>query len=183
MAKKTSRERGSTTRELRDMHTGEVVLAITPKAQLHYEQFTLVFCHPMQTLLLTQGRRHERDSALRPVHWRLLWWVIASISYENRIDRYVADIARDLGNDRSTVSKALRVLQDRGLIRTHREGPGRPLTILIHPALCFRGKAKQRAAVFREHWGNTPLPPALGGWTPAAQTTAEPEWTAPHGAG
>jgi DNA-binding transcriptional ArsR family regulator len=181
MAKNTKKKRTSTTRELQDVHTGEVVYAISPNIRRHHEQFTMVFCDPLRTLLATEGRRHEWDSALRPVHWRLLWWVIASISYENRIDRYVSDIARELGNDRSTVSKALHVLQDRELIRTDREGPGRPLTIRIHPALCFRGKAEQRAGVFDEHWGHASLPAALGGWTQEPQTAAVPEWTAPPG--
>ena len=181
MAKNTKIEGSRTTRELKDVHTGEVVYAISPNIQRHHEQFTMVFCEPLLTLLATEGRRQKRDSALRPVHWRLLWWVIASISYENRIDRYVSDIARELGNDRSTVSKALNVLRDRELIRTDREATGRPLTIRIHPALCFRGKAKQRAGVFDEYWNHAPFPAALGGWERAPQTTTEPEWTTPPG--
>ncbi len=166
-------------RKFIDARTGEEMLGLFSPEQRHYEQFTMVFCIPLLTLLVNEGRRHEDDTALRPVHWRLLWWVIASTGYENQLTGYVSDIARQLGNDRSTISKAIDVLKDRGLIRTFREGAGRPLTIRVHPALCFRGKARQRAAVLDEYWSDAPHPPLLGGWTPAPGTEADPQWDAP----
>jgi DNA-binding MarR family transcriptional regulator len=154
-------------RTLQDKDTEEVIHVAFPKVRRHRQAFTMVFCSPLLALLCTEGRRHEDDDAMRPVHWRVLLYLLASTEYENRVDRFVTEIAEELGNDRSTVSKALQVLQERDLIHMNPNGSGRPTTIHVHPALCFRGKAGQRAAALHEHWSDVPLPVALS-WTPPA---------------
>ncbi len=77
----------------------------------------------------------------------------------------MVEIADDLKNDRSTVNKALDFLEEHALIRRTSNGHGRPFTIDVHPALAFRGKAGQRAAVLHKHWADVRVPAALT-WTP-----------------
>jgi DNA-binding transcriptional ArsR family regulator len=153
------------TRLLQDVETEEVIHVLVSQPRRHCQPFTMVFCSAFLALLCTDGRRHEDDDGMRPVHWRVLLYLLASVEYKNRLDRFVTEIADDLGNDRSTVSKALDALEERQLIRKTSNGQGRPLTIDVHPALAFRGKAGQRAAVLREHWSDVPVPAALT-WTP-----------------
>lgn len=153
--------RANPTRLLQDVETEEVLHVLTPKVRRHRQPFTMVFCGALLALLCTEGRRHEDDDPMRPVHWRVLLYLLASTEYENRLDRFVTEIAEDLDNDRSTVSKALDFLEERHLIRKTSNGPGRPFTIDVHPALAFRGKAGQRAAVLHQLWADVRVPAAL----------------------
>lgn len=146
---------------LRDVETEDVIHAVFPVVRRHRQPFTMVFCDALLALLCTEGRRHEDDEPMRPVHWRVLLYLLAGSAYENRLDRFVSEIAEDLGNDRSTVSKALDFLEERHLIRRTSNGAGRPFTIDVHPALAFRGKAGQRAAVLHEHWADVRTPAVL----------------------
>jgi hypothetical protein len=158
--------RDKPTHQLQDVETEEIIHAVFPKIRRHKQQFTIVFCGPLLALLGTEGRRSEDDEPMRPVHWRVLLYLLGASEYKNRLQRFVTEIAEDLGNDRSTVSKALDLLEERDLIRKTSNGPGRPFTIDVHPALAFRGKAGQRAAVLHEHWADVRMPAAL---TRAAQ--------------
>jgi hypothetical protein len=157
--------RANPTHLLEDVETGDVIHAVFPRVRRHRQPFTMIFCDTLLDLLRTEGRRHEEDDPMRPVHWRVLLYLLASTEYKNRLDRFVIEIADDLGNDRSTVSKALDLLEERELIRRTSNGHGRPFTIDVHPALAFRGKAGQRAAVLHERWADVRMPAALT-WTP-----------------
>ncbi|MGR7027237.1 hypothetical protein [Geodermatophilus sp. URMC 62] len=149
-------------RRLKDLDTDEVHYIAVRAVPRHRQAFTLLFCAPLLMLLRTEGRRHEGDEPLRPVHLRVLLYLVATCGYENQVQRHVSDIADDLGHDRSTVSRALLALRERALVRTESVA-GRPLTIHLHPALCFRGKPAQRAAALRDHWDDAPMPAALSG--------------------
>ncbi|SOC50159.1 MarR family protein [Blastococcus aggregatus] len=157
--------RANPTRLLQDVETEEVIHVLTPKVRRHRQPFTMVFCDALLALLCTEGRRHPDDTGLTLVHVRVLLYLLASAEYENRLERFVIEIADDLKHDRSTVSKALDLLEERELIRRTPNGHGRPFIIDIHPALAFRGKAGQRAAVLHECWADVRMPAALI-WTP-----------------
>jgi DNA-binding transcriptional ArsR family regulator len=148
-------------RPLVDAETGEVVHVAFPRVRRHHEPFTLLFGGSMLALLRSEGRTDAEDKPMRPVDWQLLLYVVASAEYENRLERYVTEIAKDLGKDRSTISKALQSLEARELVYVEPRRPGRPLAVHLHPALAFRGKAGQRAAVLNEHWSDLPLPGPL----------------------
>src|SRR3954452_16208740 len=149
------------TRQLPDVETGETLYALTPKIRRHQQPFTMVFCDALLSLLRTEGRRQDHDSPLTLVHLRVLLYLLGSTGYENRLERFVIDIAEDLGHDRSTVSKALDLLEERELIRRTPAAPGRPFTIDVHPALAFRGRTGQRARVLRELWADVRKPAVL----------------------
>jgi hypothetical protein len=157
--------RANPTRLLQDVETDEVLHVLTPKVRRHRQPFTMIFCDALLALLGTEGRRHVDDSGMTLVHLRVLLYLLGATGYENRLERFVTEIADDLKHDRSTVSKALDFLEERHLIRRTTNGPGRPFTVDVHPALAFRGKAGQRAAVLHEHWADVRLPAALT-WTP-----------------
>ena len=157
--------RTNPTRVLQDVETEEVLHVLTPKIRRHRQPFTMIFCDALLALLCSEGRRNEDDSGMTLVHLRVLLYLLGSTEYENRLERYVTEIADDLEHDRSTVSKALDLLEERDLIRRTSAGAGRPFTIDVHPALAFRGKAGQRAAVLREQWADRRVPAALT-WTP-----------------
>jgi hypothetical protein len=157
--------RANPTHVLEDMETGEVIHAVFPKVRRHRQPFTMIFCDALLALLSTEGRRHQDDSGMTLVHLRVLLYLLGSTEYENRLERFVTEIAYDLEHDRSTVSKALDFLEERDLIRRTPAAPGRPFTIDVHPALAFRGRAGQRAAVLRERWADVRFPAALA-WTP-----------------
>jgi hypothetical protein len=157
--------RTNPTRVLQDVETEEVLHVLTPKIRRHRQPFTMIFCDALLALLCTEGRRDEDDSGMTLVHLRVLLYLLGSTEYENRLERFVTEIADDLDHDRSTVSKALDFLEERDLIRRTSGGPGRPFMIDVHPALAFRGKAGQRAAVLREQWADVRVPAALA-WTP-----------------
>jgi hypothetical protein len=159
------------TRRLKDLDTDEVHFVAVRNIPRHSQQFTLVFCEPLLMLLRTEGRRNEGDAALRPVDLRVLLFLISTCGYENQLRWHVSDIATALGHDRSTTSRALRALQDRSLIRV--SNTARPLTIYLHPALCFRGKPAQRAAALRDYWSDIPFPATLAGdWLPECPVRA-----------
>ncbi|HEX2075368.1 MAG TPA: helix-turn-helix domain-containing protein [Geodermatophilus sp.] len=105
--------RTNPTRMLQDVETEEVLHVLTPKVRCHRQPFTMIFCDALLALLCTVGRRHEDDDPMRPVHWRVLLYLLASAEYKNRLDRFVTEIADELNNDRSTVSKALDLLEER----------------------------------------------------------------------
>ncbi len=157
--------RTNPTRVLQDVETEEVLHVLTPKIRRHGQPFTMIFCDALLALLCTEGRRDEDDSGMTLVHLRVLLYLLGSTEYENRLERFVTEIADDLDHDRSTVSKALDFLEERNLIRRTSAGSGRPFMIDVHPALAFRGKAGQRAAVLREQWADVRVPAALA-WTP-----------------
>jgi hypothetical protein len=146
---------------LEDVETGEVIHAVFPRVRRHRQPFTMVFCDALLALLHSEGRRHEGDTGMTLVHLRVLLYILGSSAYENRLERFVTEIADDLDHDRSTVSRALDFLEERDLIRRTSTGQGRPFTIDVHPALAFRGKAGQRAAVLHAHWADVRLPAAL----------------------
>jgi DNA-binding transcriptional ArsR family regulator len=152
-------------RALRDVETDEVVHVAFPKVRRHRQPFTLLFGDALRALLVTEGRGHEDDQRMRPVDWQLLLYVVASAEYENRLERYVTEIAEEPKKDRSTISKALQSLEARELVYVEPRRPGRHLTMHLHPALAFRGKAGQRAAVLNEIWPNIPVPAPLR-WVP-----------------
>jgi DNA-binding MarR family transcriptional regulator len=149
------------TRQLQDVETGETLHTLTPQIKRHKQPFTMVFCDPLLSLLCTEGRRHDDDSGMTLVHLRVLLYLLASTGYENRLERFVIEIADDLGHDRSTVSKALDLLEERELIRRTPAAAGRPFTIDVHPALAFRGRTGQRARVLRELWADVRKPVVL----------------------
>lgn len=155
-----------TARILRDVETEEVVHVAFPKVRRHHQPFTLLFGDAMLGLLRSEGRTDTENKPMRPVDWQLLLYVVASAEYENRLERYVTEIAEELDKDRSTISRALQSLESRELIYVEPRRPGRPLTIHLHPALAFRGKAGQRAAVLHEQWAEAPVPAALRGSPP-----------------
>ncbi len=157
--------RTNPTRQLQDVETEEVLHVLTPKIRRHRQPFTMIFCDALLALLCTEGRRDEDDSGMTLVHLRVLLYLLGSTEYENRLERFVTEIADDLDHDRSTVSKALDFLEERDLIRRTSAGARRPFVIDVHPALAFRGKAGQRAAVLREHWADVRVPAALA-WMP-----------------
>lgn len=150
-----------TARALVDLETEEIVHVAFPRVRRHHQPFTLLFGDALLALLSTEGRRDEQDKPMRPVHWRVLLYLLASMGYENRLERYVSEIADDLDNDRSTVSKALQSLEDRDLLYVEPRRSGRPLVIHVHPALAFRGKPGQRAAVLSGVWPDLTVPAPL----------------------
>ena len=116
--------RPNPTRTLQDVETEEVLHVLTPKIRRHRQPFTMIFCDALLALLSTEGRRDEDDSGMTLVHLRVLLYLLGSTEYENRLERFVTEIADDLGHDRSTVSKALDFLEERDLIRRTSAGPG-----------------------------------------------------------
>ena len=157
--------RANPTRLLQDMETEEVIHVLTPKIRRHKQPFTMIFCDALLALLCTEGRSDTDDSGLTLVHLRVLLYLLGSVEYKNRLERFVIEIADDLKHDRSTVSKALDLLEEREIIRRTPNGHGRPFTIDVHPALAFRGKAGQCAAVLHERWADVRRPAALT-WSP-----------------
>ncbi len=67
------------TRQLQDVETEEVLHVLTPQVRRHRQPFTMVFCDALLALLCTEGRRFEEDDAMRPVHWRVLLYLLASV--------------------------------------------------------------------------------------------------------
>ena len=153
--------RPNPTRTLQDVETEEVLHVLTPKIRRHRQPFTMIFCDALLALLSTEGRRDEDDSGMTLVHLRVLLYLLGSTEYENRLERFVTEVADDLDHDRSTVSKALDFLEERDLIRRTSAGTGRPFTIDVHPALAFRGRTGQRARVLRELWSEVREPVVL----------------------
>jgi len=100
------------------MDTGDVHVVGIVRKPRHSEAFTMMWCQPLDALLRTEGRRHPDDSPLRLSDLRVLLHLVANCEYRNVFEGYIAEIARSLKCDRSTVRSALDALSERDLVRS-----------------------------------------------------------------
>lgn len=136
---------------LRDVDSGELHIVGVMKRRLHKDPFTMVFCEELAALIT------DADAQMSQLQWKVLMYLIAVVEYENAVDITITDIARAIGHDRSSVSRALRRLEALDLV--HRvTGRGTRRQILLDPHLVFRGREPQRAQMLKAGW-----PPALPG--------------------
>jgi DNA-binding transcriptional ArsR family regulator len=111
----------------------------------HKSPFTLLFLAPLRELVTQTSRE------LTKVELRVLLYLICDASYHNTATAYIGSIADELGNDRSTISKALTCLSDLELVSAERNTRGGATTWRVNPELAFRGRANLRAR-HRRQW-------------------------------
>lgn len=126
--------------ELADTQTGEVHYVGIIKRPRHTEPFTFLFQDALLDLLKGPARQ------LTALELKVLLHLIAVADYGNTIDRYNSEIARDLGAEPASVSRALTALTSVGLIRRETTPGRRPTRIHLSPVVAFRGNVKQRAS-------------------------------------
>ena len=154
-----------------NLETGETRLVeIARKPPVHDQAFTMLFNEALLAVLENDGRSEPSDEPFSKLDYRVLLFLVACTDFGNRQEWFVVEIARALGHDRSSVSRSLAKLQQRGLLKMHPQGYGRPFVFLLQPRLAFRGKSSQKAAALREHWRDADGPGALTRWS-----TPEPD--------
>jgi DNA-binding MarR family transcriptional regulator len=109
--------------EYQNVETGEIQLVAIVRRKLHTDGFTIVFQEPLLAFLTGPG------SELTALELRLYLYLWATVEYANVVEAYIAEIAIGMGTDgrrgpdRSSVSKALRRLEELDLItREHLPG-------------------------------------------------------------
>lgn len=122
----------------------EVKYVAVVRPRTHKEGFTMLFQQGLLDLVCNPETR------LSSTEWRLLAYLCGTMEYENQTEQYVSEMAQALGQDRSTVSKALDRLELRGLVQRLPGVGRRPGVVLVNPLLAFRGRVGQRARVLRE---------------------------------
>ena len=132
--------------EFVNTETGEVHLVAIAQRRLHTQPFVMLFQDTTLDLLLNRGR------TLTALEWRVLIYMLATATYVNNVEGYICEIATELGHDRSSVSKALRVLEKLELIHRGLSIGNRPQPMQIDPNLAFRGTATQRGEMLQHGW-------------------------------
>lgn len=107
-------------------------------------------------------------ATLTALQLRVLLTLWSLIGYDNHMPLNVSDVARRLGSQRSSVSRALAALQRHGLVRVLEAGPGETRQLRLNPHIIFRGRVgERRAAISRDVWAPrgdqmaTPTPAAV----------------------
>ncbi len=132
--------------ELVNPQTGELHLVGIVKKPRHKLPFVCLFQEELLTVVKTAGRD------LSGGEWLVLCLVMATIPFGNVTEQYVTEMAEQLGNDRSTTSRALAVLQAHQLIhRTPGKGR-RPAKVMLDPRLAFRGNVRERCKAMNSEW-------------------------------
>lgn len=137
------------TRTVADLSTGEtLVLKAQPAPPRHGQGFTLMFQADLLALL-----RSDVGRSLSALELRVLLLLCSLMTYDNAVRSSKAEMAKQLGAYRSSVSRAVKVLAGHGLLR---EEPGlQPgdSVLRVNPHLVYRGNVQERrAAVVRDVW-------------------------------
>ena len=76
--------------------------------------------------------------------WRILFFLLGRLEYENHLRVGQSEIVRELGMHKSSVSRALKLLTDRGILQPTGEKAGRSSFYKLDTQLAWRGKARNR---------------------------------------
>jgi DNA-binding MarR family transcriptional regulator len=139
-----------------NVETGELHLVAFAKRRLHKEPFVMLFQAALRELIVGDGR------VMSSLHWKLYLYLISACGYGNKVEITIKDLAAAVGYDRSSVSRALPILEGLGLIHRDARRGNLPRRIWIHPEVAFRGKAAQLDAMLDRGWPPRSEAEALG---------------------
>lgn len=141
--------RPATGRLLADTSTGEVlVLRDRAPAPRHGEPFTILFQQELLAVICSPA-----GATLTSLQLRVLLTIWSLVGYDNHMVLNISDLARRLGSQRASVSRAVAALQRHGLVRVPEAGPGGVRELRVNPHITFRGRVgERRAAVTRDVW-------------------------------
>jgi len=127
-----------------DLATGEVMqgaLVWIPARQKLQEAFFMGF----QAAFFDLAKDHE----LRGIPMAVLLALMSRLDFENEIVVSQAHLASELGIHPVNMSKAFRLLREKGLLEVNRREGIR--TYRLNPAYAWRGRGKNLAAARRAH--------------------------------
>ena len=133
-----------------DMKTGEVaegLLVWTPKKDRS------IFSKEGFVNMSQEAMERIADAKLSGVAMRVLWKVLARLDMENWINLSQADMAKDLGLDKSNFHRALKSLISEGIVL---EGPkvGHNCTYRLNPNYGWKGSTRNHAIALSDHMKN-----------------------------
>lgn len=131
-------KRDSRTYGLVDKQTGEVVDAIPILVPRRHRMGTGFFMG-LQEAFVDLARTELSHDA-----WRILFFLLGRLEYENHVRVGQSAIVRELGIHKSSVSRALKLLTERGVLRPTGEKVGRSSFYKLDTELAWRGKARNR---------------------------------------
>jgi DNA-binding transcriptional ArsR family regulator len=82
-----------------------------------------------------------KDKDIKGETHRVLWFIIGVLDFENWVQISITEIAKEVKMHRPDVSKAMKVLEDKGIIL---RGPklGRSFAFMLNPEFGWKGKVK-----------------------------------------
>ena len=137
---------------LRDVDSGELHIVGVVKRPLHKQPFTMIFREELAALIT------DDCAQLSKLQWKLFLYLVAIVEFENVVEISITDLAKAIGHDRSSISRALCDLEALELIHREPARGTRPRRILLNPHLVFRGRQPQRSQMLKSGW-----PPAQAG--------------------
>jgi len=122
-----------------DFETGEVQYALVPIRQKHLGGFFMA---------MQEGFTYLAKLNLPQEQMRVLMLMMGKLDFENWIRISQADLAKELGMKRPNVSKAIKMLVEKGIIH---KGPkvGTSWTYRLDPNFGWKGRAKNKKAAER----------------------------------
>ncbi|HYW10555.1 MAG TPA: helix-turn-helix domain-containing protein [Longimicrobium sp.] len=91
-----------------------------------------------------KGKRNKDSMELSSDTWRVLFFLLGRLEYENHLRVGQGEIARVLEMHKSSVSRALKRLTERGILKPTGEMAGRSSFYTLDTQLAWRGKVRNR---------------------------------------
>lgn len=135
-----------------DKQTGEVVDAIPILVPRRHKLGTGFFMGIQEAFVdLARTCRKDKNAEdeedrkdLSADAWRILFFLLGRLEYENHLRVGQSEIVRALDMHKSSVSRALRQLTRRGILKPTGEKAGRSSFYKLDTDLAWRGKARNR---------------------------------------
>lgn len=89
-------------------------------------------------------KRRKHPNELSADSWRILFFLLGRMEYENHLRVGQSEIVRELEMHKSSVSRALKQLADLGILVPTGQGAGRSSFYKLDSQLAWRGKARNR---------------------------------------
>ncbi|NUR14907.1 MAG: MarR family transcriptional regulator [Dermatophilaceae bacterium] len=134
-------------KEVVELETGEVrMVEMAEPPPRHGDPFTMSFNGDMMLFASSPAAR-----SLTGVHWHVWTALCNMMDYNNVLHLNIAHLARQLGRDRPTVSRAISHLETTGLVRRAADPRDPSRTVLaVNAHLAYRGRVGDRRRTVQE---------------------------------